>query len=212
MFQNIFNALVRKKPRIIRIFHILWFIISIVYLVAISATITAGHPHKYFWYTQAVSGGRAALILFVITLLPGIFKRFGIRNRILGLIMIFRRQFGITMFLLAAFHATIVSLLPKLLKGPPISFLIFEIFGVLSISLLFFLFITSNDLSQLKMGRWWYALHRLVYIIMWLILFHVALQRLSIWSVLAGSLITAEMIGIAYSHFHGKNSASQLKN
>ena len=118
--------------------------------------------------------------------------------------MIFRRQFGITMFLLAAFHGLIVSLLPRILNGSLLKAAVFELFGIASVSLLFFLFLTSNDFSQMKLGKWWYALHRLVYIIMWLILIHVALQRISVWTIIAAILVISEMAGIIYSNFRKK--------
>src|SRR3989344_3630312 len=120
MFRNLFNALVRKKIRIIRLFNLLWVIIGICFIFAAKSVFLRESQNYVFWYDFALLAGKTALIFFIITLSPGIFKRFGIRNRILGLIMIFRRQFGITIFLLAAFHGFIISLLPKLLKGPPI--------------------------------------------------------------------------------------------
>lgn len=200
MFSNLFNALVRKKIRVIRLFQLLWFIIGACFIAA-ARSINSPDPESYlYWYSIAVLSGQTGLIFFVITLLPGIFKRFGIRNRILGILMIFRRYLGISMFLFAAFHGLIVSLLPRLLNGTILALTTFELFGFTAVSLLFFLFLTSNDFSQMKLGKYWWLLHRLVYVIMWLILTHVALQRLSTWSVIAAVLVTAEMTGIIYSN------------
>jgi len=206
MFLSLFNALIKKKQRVIRIFNILWLILIICFFFAAGSVFSPDNKAYVFWYDFALLCGKTGIIFFVITLLPGIFNRFRIRNRILGIIMIFRRQFGITMFLLAAFHGLIVGVLPKISTGNPLNYVKFELYGLFAVILLFFLFITSNDFSQMKMGKLWYALHRLVYIIMWLILIHVALQRFSLWSVTAGVLVLAEMSGIIYSHISRKNS------
>lgn len=200
MFQSFFNALVRKKIRVIRLFQYIWLILGIAFILAFRS-VFAPEPENYlFWNSLALLSGKSALIFFIITLSPGIFKRFGIRSRILGLLMIFRRQLGITMFLFAAFHGLIVSLLPKIENGNLFNIAAFELFGLSAVSLLLFLFITSNDFSQMNMGKWWYLLHRLVYLIMWLILIHVALQRFSLWTLLASLLVILEMAGIIYSN------------
>ena len=64
------------------------------------------------------------------------------------------------------------------------------------------------DFLKNRLGKSWYLLHRLVYLIMWLILIHVALQRLSYWSVLASILVVAEMAGIIYSNLKKYINAS----
>ena len=153
-----------------------------------------------FWYEIAILSGKTALVFFAILLSPGIFKRFEVRNRILGLIMIFRRQLGISMFLFVAIHGLTVSLLPRIKNAALLEFSVFELFGLSAFILLFFLFLSSNDISQAKLGKWWYLLHRLVYIIMWLILIHVAIQRISLWTALASVLVVSEMAGIIYSN------------
>lgn len=204
MFLNLFNALIRKKQRVIAIFYFLWFILAICFVFALRSRLFFNQTDYIFWSQFALLCGKTALIFFAITLSPGIFNRFGIRNRNLGIIMIFRRQFGISMFLLAAFHGLTLRLVDAFLEGPPFKILLFEWFGIFSVSLLFFLFITSNDFSQARLGKWWYLLHRLVYIIMWFILIHLALQRVSLWTILASVLVIAEMSGIIYSNLKKK--------
>lgn len=205
MFLNLFNALIRKKQRVIAIFYIFWFILAVCFVFALRSRLFFNQQDYIYWTKFALLCGKTALIFFIITLSPGIFNRFGIRNRILGIIMIFRRQLGISMFLLAAFHGVTLRLIDAFLDGPPYKIMLFEWFGIFSVSLLFFLFITSNDLSQARLGKWWYLLHRLVYIIMWLILIHVAMQRLSLWSILATILVISEMGGIIYSNLKKKS-------
>ncbi|OGG03656.1 hypothetical protein A2W14_04035 [Candidatus Gottesmanbacteria bacterium RBG_16_37_8] len=200
MLNRFFQTAVARKIAVIKLFYLLWLIILFFFFQAASSVINQNSTDYKFWYPLAVNSGRLSLIFFIIVLLPGIFNRFRVRNKMLGLIRIFRRHLGITMFLLAAFHGLIVSLLPKIKSGPPFAINLFEIFGSFSLFLLFFLFITSNDFSEKFLKIWWYRLHRLVYLIMWLILFHTALQRLSLWSLLAGALVVAEITAIIYSH------------
>ena len=126
----------------------------------------------------------------------------------MGLLLIFRRQFGITMFLFAALHGLTVSVMPKIVNNALFRFSVFELYGLSALILLLLLFLTSNDFSQNRLGKSWYLLHRLVYLIMWLILIHVALQRLSYWSVLASILVVAEMAGIIYSNLKKYINAS----
>ena len=197
------------KNRVLSLFSFLWLILCISFVFAIHSVFLSGSNSYEFWYSVALLSGKTALIFFAITLSPGIFKRFSIRHKILALIMIFRRQFGITMFLFAAFHAFIIGILPKISTGHPFKYATFELFGLSALILLFFLFVTSNNFSQHLLGKWWYMLHRLVYVIMWLILFHTALQRISFWTILASVLVISEMSGIIYSKFRQKTS--QLK-
>src|SRR3989338_1785913 len=199
MLNRLFQTAVSRKIFVIRIFYLLWLIILLLFFQAARSVFAVNISAYKFWYPLAVYSGKLSLIFFIIVLLPGIFNRFRIRHKILGLIRIFRRHLGITMFLLAFTHGLIVSLLPKIKSGPPYALTLFEFFGSFSLFFLFFLFITSNDLSEKLLKIWWYRLHRLVYLIMWLILFHTALQRLSLLSLLSAILVTAEMSAIIYS-------------
>lgn len=209
MFLNLFNALLRKKQRVIRVFQYVWLLQCLILFLSVKSALLNKISGSLFWYDIALLCGKTALIFFMIVLTPGIFKRFNIRNRVLGLLMIFRRQFGITMFLFVLIHSLTVSLLPRLMNGKLLQFAVFELFGLGGSLLLFFLFLTSNDFSQAKMGKWWYLLHKLVFIIMWLILIHVAIQRFSVWTVLASILVVSEMTGIFYSTMVRKFNHSQ---
>ena len=207
MFLNLFNAVVRKKQRVLYIFRFIWFLELLILFFSLKSVIL-NTPDYAFFYPIAVLSGKLALVFFTIVLTPGIFKRFGVRNRVLGLLLIFRRQFGITMFLFAALHGLTVSVMPKIVNNALFRFSVFELYGLSALILLLLLFLTSNDFSQNRLGKSWYLLHRLVYLIMWLILIHVALQRLSYWSVLASILVVAEMAGIIYSNLKKYINAS----
>ncbi len=129
-----------------------------------------------------------SLIFYLITTIPGIARRFRIRNPLIQTIMIFRRYFGITMYLLVLIHfwfirgIELIFIQNKLLLNQPL----FEISGLIAYILLFFMFVTANDFSVGKLRKWWQRVQNLTYIIVWFIFMHLALQRISIWSIMAG--------------------------
>lgn len=144
--------------------------------------------------------GKAGLVLFIIIAIPGIARRFGIHHNIFALLMLYRRYLGITMYLLALMHAMFVRFVfvaVGLIALSPVP--TFVVFGTLALTLLFFLFITSNDASVRRLGVWWQRIHNLFYLIMWLIFLHVGLQRFSIWTVLIGMASIVEMVSFLWA-------------
>ena len=114
--------------------------------------------------------------------------------------MIFRRYLGISMYLFAIIHTGFVRYV--LAIDHPASLLhlaTFELFGTAASIMLFSLFITSNDLSVEKLGSWWHKIHNLMYLIVWFIFLHVALQRLSIWTLLIGATSLAQVASFWYA-------------
>ena len=150
---------------------------------------------------QSVLFGKTALTLYILTLVPGITGRLGIRHKLLSLLMIFRRHIGILMYLFALLHFSFLFLIPQLIIGNKLfdSLLLFEFMGLSAIMLLLFLFLTSNDFSQFRLKDWWYLLHKLTYIAMFFIFLHVALQRISIWTILMGVIIFLQISSFLYS-------------
>lgn len=129
--------------------------------------------------------GQLAVGLYVLTLIPGIIVRLKWWSAItqpIGLsLMLFRRHFGILMFILAFIHLTFSSTLPYLalynFQPPALPALrSFEIMGAIGWALLFPLWLTSNDWAVKKLGRWWKREHRLTYVALFFIFTHVALQ------------------------------------
>lgn len=157
------------------------------------------------FYTTAVSFGRVALVLLGVVVLPGILGRFGIEIPITRIITAYRRQFGILVFLFAFSHATLVRTLPKLLGIiPTIPLVVFETFGVLALTILFFMFFTSNNLSVKTLGKNWKRLHRFIYLALWLLVLHTGLQRISIWSVFIFAFATLEIASLIYYYLKKK--------
>ena len=126
--------------------------------------------------------GRTALILFAITLTPGIFRRMvwfthqNIVTKFVQYVSRYRAKFGISTYLFALSHFIFVRVFPfwpNVFRHP---FAIFEWFGVFALLLLTPMFLTSNKYSYKKLGKNWKKLHKVVYIIIWLVFLHVGLQ------------------------------------
>lgn len=189
--EQVFQSAVRNKLLLYRMFLAVYALILAMLVVGSAVG----------WYGVGVWSGRAAVTILAIVLIPGILGRFGIQIKVTRVITFYRRQLGITTFLLAFTHGMLVRVVFRLSQGEfPFSVEpLFELFGTLALSLMFFLFVTSNDVSVRFLGRWWKRLHRLVYVIVWLILLHTLLQRVSVWSVMIGIVAIAEMISFLYT-------------
>lgn len=179
---EVFEAFAHKSKQIIRLFHILYYLL--IGFLAIGAwAIFTRNSFQPFFYNVGVNFGRAALVLLGIVVLPGILGRFGIDIKLTRIITLFRRQLGILVFLLAFIHFSLVKGLVYLAGIMPSKLpAAFEILGFSALTLLFLMFITSNNFSQKKLGRWWKKLHRIVYGVLWLLVLHTGLQRISVWS------------------------------
>lgn len=126
--------------------------------------------------------GQAAIITLWIVSIPGIFKRFqvkGILQDVQIVLMRSRRRIGDIMFTLAVMHYLWmrVFLFIEFEYFPqPGDIPLYETLGFMGLFLLLPLFITSNNFSVKLLKKGWHWLHRLIYIAMWLIAFHVSLQ------------------------------------
>lgn len=151
------------------------------------------------------SFGTIALLLFVTTLIPSIIQRFGLAKQfslIIKLILPVRRQIGILMFMSAFTHYLAVKIIPifqyKLTPDLPL----YQAFGLLALLLTFFMFITSNNWATRKLKANWKRLHRLTYIIGWLIFGHVLLGGLnsegeiSLQAILIGTVMVLEIASL----------------
>jgi DMSO/TMAO reductase YedYZ heme-binding membrane subunit len=137
--------------------------------------------------------GQIAVLLFCLTLLPGIFKRLQWNTPLtmpaISLLVLFRRHIGILTFLSAAVHQLFNAIIPNYIYLgsvlPPLPIPVFQLFGSLSWLLLLPVWLTSNDTSQRLLGKKWKTLQRLTYISIWFIFFHVALQGKSLAIIIA---------------------------
>lgn len=133
-----------------------------------------------FWSRFGRLMANLSVLAFILSLLPGIFRRLqahGLFQDLQLILMLFRRQFGLAMYLFAFYHYLFSRIFPTLkFNGNLLAISPFELFGFIAFLLTTPLFLTSNDQSQRRLGRRWGQLHRLVYIIIWLIVIHIALQ------------------------------------
>ncbi len=171
--QKLTHTLLARKTLLIRL---IWLVITLFTLFFLWS-ISLNSPQT--WLSYGRKSGETSAILFLIVLTPGILKRFRMTGLLLDLqlvLMAVRRQLGISMYLTAIFHSLWVKNLALLKSGLPLAPGNFrEILGVLALFLLTPLFLTSNDTSQRLLGKTWNTLHKLVYLINWLIFGHVAL-------------------------------------
>ncbi|MBI5448815.1 ferric reductase-like transmembrane domain-containing protein [Candidatus Gottesmanbacteria bacterium] len=183
---HFFQWAVSHKSRIVGLWKILYVLLfSFLLIGALSIVRQDANAGNFFVLGR--QAGQLGLVLFIVIAIPGIARRFGFRHPAIVLLKVFRRYFGITMYILALMHAGLVRfalVAAGLVAMTPVP--TFILFGTLALSLLFLLFFTSNDLSVRKLGVWWQRIHNLFYIVMWLIFLHVGFQRLSIWTILIG--------------------------
>lgn len=196
---HIFLFITKRTMQIIVLFKIAYAALA---GVLIWATLAASVQNKWYGaaYEFARQSGEIAVGLYILTCMPGIFRRLGIRHKLISLLMIFRRQIGILMYVFVLIHVMVLRVVPVFLRGGsifPSSW--FEIFGSVASGLLFLLFMTSNDMSVKKLGTWWHKIHQLTYVVMFFILLHVALQAISIWAILTAMLIVVQIISYAVS-------------
>lgn len=148
-------------------------------------------PVVYFLSSKL---GVVALVLYIATLLPGLLTRLQwwpeITLLMSSILMPFRRQLGVMMFIVAYMHMSFAATLPQLVMfdfdASKIIFSTYEWMGIFAWWSLFPLWLTSNDLSVRFLGKWWKRIHRFTYVSLFLIFLHVALQYTNWLYVVAG--------------------------
>ena len=128
------------------------------------------------FYRLGLYFGRVSLVLYLLTLLPGICRRLSLKHQLVSLLTLYRRQVGIVMYIFAILHALLFASFS--LKIP-----IFRLFGILAFLTLAPLFITSNNYAVKKLKQSWKTIHQLTYPALGLIFLHTALNRWSIFSI-----------------------------
>jgi sulfoxide reductase heme-binding subunit YedZ len=136
-------------------------------------------------YQLGLYFGRAALMVYMLTLVPGICRRLRVRHRVISLLTLYRRQLGIAMYILALLHA---ALFVQFTLAIPT----FKLFGLLALITLTPLFLTANTYAVRKLKYNWKRLHQLTYVALGFIVLHTALNR---WSSFAGAaLVTLALL------------------
>lgn len=191
---------VKHRNPLVSAFVIFNIFLAVVWFLAFQA-IVMGIGDTSWFFLNAKAFGQTALVLYVLTTIPGIFRRFGKFHKSVSILMIFRRYIGIATFMFAFLHMSIERLF-WVIKGQMglVPTELFQLAGFFAFLILLSLFVTSNDWSVKKTGPWWDRIHNLTYVVIWLIFVHVALQRLSVWSI----LIAVASVAQVSSHIYAK--------
>lgn len=154
--------------------------------------------------------GSIALYLFLLTLLPGILQRFKVFPLLSASIVLFRRQIGILMFLVAAMHSMYISTIVAISTGNvgPESLPPNGLAGMVTMLVLLPVWLTSNDISQKKLGKFWKSLQRLTYVALFVIFFHVALVERSA-ALLIALVFSLEVLSWIWKKYKSKKPVNQ---
>lgn len=191
--------LTKNRRGIIAFFKFFYFVIIIVLLIGTLFY----HNRSYFpfLYSSARLSGKIALIFYILTVLPGIFRRFNLKPRIILPLQSFRRYIGIAMFLLVSLHFWFIYGIKIITKGLPKSSPLFISFGLIAFLLTLPLFLTSNNFSVNKLKKWWSKIHQLTYLIIFFIFLHLVLQQINFWSALIILTLILQLISHLYFLF-----------
>lgn len=176
IFMNFYKRYVALFPTLKKLFLPLW--IAVAAFGAIGTLVYFVEPRTYveIWFEVGRKLGSLSALLYIATLVPGILKRFTVLPLTRAAFRLPRREIGVTMFIFAFVHQWLVRSIPVVLETG--SFLPIDnhsLAGMASLTLLFPLWMTSNDFSVKKLGKWWERIHSLTYVAMFSILVHVAL-------------------------------------
>lgn len=190
---NLQKNIVTRRGLITRIFQVIEVLSVLGFIYVYYQAIQGFNQIALFMYETGLKMGVTAVILYTLTLIPGIITRLQwwpqYTQPISGMLLPFRRHLGILMFLIVYIHMNFTTSIPLLIASDfdvsKIQLLFFQQMGYFAWLLLFPLWLTSNDLSQKWLGKWWKRLHRLTYIALFLIFMHLALIQTN-WMYLIG--------------------------
>lgn len=210
---KVFQWFARRSPQIIKLFLIPYILIITVIFLGCFFYFT-NRDSQIFIYELGKNLGRTAILMLGIVVLPGILGRFRVEIKLTRIITLFRRQLGICIFLLAFAHFSFVRMLTSLSFGtlPIFNLVLFELFGLLALTILFFMFLTSNNQSVKGLGKWWKRLHRFIYLALWLLVLHTGFQRISLFSTYIFFFATLEIVSWMYYFATKKTPSSPTTN
>lgn len=173
---------IENKKAIVRFVKLFWILLIILFITTIQIK-----ELQFLWKDLGKWAATTSIISFWLSLTPGIMKRLGVNKPPIVLfsrtiLMLFRREIGVNMYVFASIHFGWSRILPVLaVGGSLLDVSPFEIMGFLSFALLTPLFLTSNDYSQKKLfKKSWPTLHKLARIIIWTLFIHIALNEAGI--------------------------------
>ncbi|MBI2464679.1 ferric reductase-like transmembrane domain-containing protein [Candidatus Shapirobacteria bacterium] len=177
------NLFIKNSPQFIGLIKVGYFALSLFVGIVLTSPYHARISNLF---------GEAAVVFYILTLIPGIAMRLGIHHSVFNLLRLYRRFIGIAMYLLVLSHVVLKKfpeLIPDLSTTPT-----FELMGIVSLIIFLLLFLTSNNRSQKLLGIGWVYLHKLTYIGMFFILLHLSLQGSKNWGLLMWVTIVLELV------------------
>ncbi len=188
------HALVIAHKSSIYLLFLMASIVTVVFALVASLTFQYSRADYGLMISFGNKLGSFALICYFLTLLPGILKRLDWFPLERSTLMLFRRNFGVLMFLAAYVHGLIVFLIPMAYTTgfTPEAFSLREQLGMFASVVLFPLWLTSNSQSVRFLGKWWKVLHRGTYIALLLIFLHVLFTGELSWKLAGAGMIGLE--------------------
>lgn len=184
--------LARNKKFIEQTFLAVEIALVITILIA-SGMFLSGQIEFLTLYSVGRRVGQTALIVYLVTLTPGILQRLRIFLPLSAMLSLFRRHFGVLTFLLALSHSFLLVWLPQIERWRfawPTGFMLM---GATALTLLFPMWLTSSDYAQRLLGKWWKRLHRVTYVALFFIFLHVSMQ-MSDWRWFPLTFLALEVI------------------
>lgn len=206
IMQQVVTFFVKNKPKVIRLFQFSYAVL-LVYLF-IGGMSIADKSYRFGVYELSKIFGTIAIVLFGLTILPGIARRFGIKHPLFTILMLFRRQLGILTFVFGFVHYCLLELFPVMFGVQEFFPMVFKMFGLGALFIMIILFFTSNDASVRKMGKWWGRVHMLVYASAWLLFGHLIFVGVGVQTILIATLALLETVSLVYVALKKKPQAT----
>lgn len=168
--------LIQNKKLILSLSSILYILLAITILAGLPLYIL--FPNFFGLYLEVgKKAGTLSLILYAASLIPGILKRIQKFPIMRVMFMLFRREFGVLMFLSMIVHSTYNQIYPYITLGQSLFLGLSPriIFGFIAEMILVPLWITSNDWSVKTLKKSWNTIHKLTHVALLFIVGHVLL-------------------------------------
>lgn len=195
----IYRLAVDRRNTIVTLLNVNNWLLAVLLLIG-SYSVLLNDSNATWFYKYARECGEYAVIFFILVSVPGIARRFRFSHKLIMILMMFRRQLGVLTYMFILIHAVILRAIPWITKEIPLMVEPFVLMGSLASMVLFAIFVTSNDWSVSHLGDWWAKIHNLMYIAVWFIFMHLAIQGVSQWTVALGLTAFLQAASHMYSY------------
>lgn len=153
-----------------------------------------------FWQLLPNILGFGSLLLYAVTLLPGLFHFTNpilVHSKFIRLVTRHRRNLGILAFFFGLAHGALIAYNHQADLTNPSTYIKY-IQGVILLSIFFILAITSNNWSVHHLKSNWKKIHKLTYLVMFILVWHIIdkMQNDPTWFTPIGLLILFTLIAL----------------